>query len=134
MSYFLRSTLTVLLLANLLAACAKDPGAAFFALESELIDKVEPHGTDSEAARAALCKWFREEGPRIRETHKVYEDYLERLAASYSQFFYRYEAAPVLIVNTDNLNFADEPADFELLVRCINDMRGPREFISRGGA
>ena len=62
------------------------------------------------------------------------EDYLERLAASYSQFFYRYEAAPVLIVNSDNLNFADEPADFELLLRCIADMRGPREFISRGGA
>jgi deoxyadenosine/deoxycytidine kinase len=70
----------------------------------------------------------------IGQERRIGEDYLERLAASYSQFFYRYEAAPVLIVNTDNLNFADEPADFELLVRCINDMRGPREFISRGGA
>jgi len=82
MSYFLRSALTVLLVAYLLAACAKDPGAAFFALESELIDRVEPHGLDSEKARAALCKWFREEGPRIRETHKAYEDYLAHLKAN----------------------------------------------------
>ncbi len=85
-----------------------------------------------QASTERLVERVRRRG--IGQEQRIGEDYLERLAASYSQFFYRYEAAPVLIVNTDNLNFADEPADFELLVRCINDMRGPREFISRGGA
>ncbi|MHB1145874.1 MAG: deoxynucleoside kinase [Thiobacillus sp.] len=57
--------------------------------------------------------------------------YLQRLANSYSEFFHRYEAAPLLIVNTGNLNFAQSEADFELLVERISKMRGPREFFSR---
>jgi deoxyguanosine kinase len=57
--------------------------------------------------------------------------YLQRLANSYSEFFHRYEAAPLLIVNTSNLNFAQSEADFELLVERISKMRGPREFFSR---
>jgi len=57
--------------------------------------------------------------------------YLQRLANSYSEFFHRYEAAPLLIVNTGNLNFAQSEADFELLLERISKMRGPREFFSR---
>jgi len=57
--------------------------------------------------------------------------YLQRLANSYSEFFHRYDAAPVLIVNTSNLNFAQSEADFELLLERISKMRGPREFFSR---
>jgi deoxyguanosine kinase len=58
-------------------------------------------------------------------------DYLQRLANTYSEFFHRYEAAPLLIVNTTNLNFADSEADFELLLERISKMRGPREFFNR---
>ena len=57
--------------------------------------------------------------------------YLQRLANSYSEFFHRYEAAPLLIVNTSNLNFAESEDDFELLVERASKMRGPREFFSR---
>jgi deoxyadenosine/deoxycytidine kinase len=59
------------------------------------------------------------------------QGYLQRLANSYSEFFHRYEAAPLLIVNTSNLNFADHEADFELLLERMSKMRGPREFFSR---
>jgi deoxyadenosine/deoxycytidine kinase len=58
-------------------------------------------------------------------------DYLQRLANSYSEFFHRYEAAPLLIVNTRNLNFAQSEADFDLLLERMDKMRGPREFFSR---
>lgn len=58
-------------------------------------------------------------------------NYLQRLVNSYSTFFHRYESAPLLIVNTANLNFAQSEADFELLVERIGKMRGPREFFSR---
>lgn len=57
--------------------------------------------------------------------------YLEKLANSYSEFFHRYDAAPVLMVNTTNLNFAQSEADFELLLERMQKMRGPREFFSR---
>ncbi|MEW6120279.1 MAG: deoxynucleoside kinase [Pseudomonadota bacterium] len=57
--------------------------------------------------------------------------YLQRLANSYSEFFHRYDAAPLLIVNTANFNFAQGDEDFRLLVERIGKMRGPREFFSR---
>ena len=63
--------------------------------------------------------------------HGMDADYLERLASSYSGFFHRYEAAPLLIVNTSNLNFAENDADFELLLERMAKMRGPREFFNR---
>ena len=59
------------------------------------------------------------------------EDYLLRLAESYARFFYQYEAAPVLIVNSEHLNFAAAPQDLELLLERIRDMRGAREFFNR---
>ncbi|HSO08276.1 MAG TPA: deoxynucleoside kinase [Pelomicrobium sp.] len=62
----------------------------------------------------------------------VAEDYLRRLAQTYTEFFHGYEAAPVLIVNSDNLNFVDRRADFELLLSRIAAMRGAREFFNRG--
>lgn len=57
--------------------------------------------------------------------------YLQRLANTYSEFFHRYDAAPLLIVNTTHLDFANSDADFELLLERVAKMRGPREFFSR---
>ena len=62
----------------------------------------------------------------------IAEDYLVRLAESYARFFYQYDAAPVLIVNSEYLNFVDTPADFDLLLQRIAAMRGAREFFSLG--
>ena len=42
------------------------------------------------------------------------------------------EAAPVLVVNTEHLNFEEGDEDFALLLQRIEEMRGPREFFSRG--
>ncbi|MEW6312817.1 MAG: deoxynucleoside kinase [Pseudomonadota bacterium] len=62
----------------------------------------------------------------------ISEDYLARLAATYTRFFYQYEAAPVLIVNSENLNFVDREDDFALLLQRIAGLRGQREFFSLG--
>ena len=74
---------------------------------------------------------------RVRRRGVPYErsipdDYLARLAETYAQFFYQYNASPVLIVNSDNLNFVDQPGDFALLLQRVAAMRGPREFFSMG--
>jgi deoxyguanosine kinase len=60
------------------------------------------------------------------------DDYLARLADAYTRFFYQYTAAPLLIVNSENLNFVDSTRDFDLLLERIEAMRGPREFFSLG--
>ena len=35
-------------------------------------------------------------------------------------------------MNSKNLNFVDRPADFDLLLQRISEMRGAREFFSLG--
>jgi deoxyadenosine/deoxycytidine kinase len=62
----------------------------------------------------------------------ISEEYLLRLAESYARFFYQYDAAPVLIINSENLNFVDSAGDFDLLLQRIAAMRGAREFFSLG--
>ena len=62
----------------------------------------------------------------------ISEEYLSRLADSYSRFFYHYSAAPVLIVNSEHLNFVDGKQDFDLLLSRIHAMRSTREFFNVG--
>jgi deoxyadenosine/deoxycytidine kinase len=58
------------------------------------------------------------------------EDYLALLAEGYARFFYQYSAAPVLIVNSENLNFVARDADLELLLARMRGMKSRREFFS----
>ncbi len=60
------------------------------------------------------------------------EQYLARLADAYARFFYQYEAAPLLIVNSERLNFVDNRAHLDLLLTRIAGMRGRREFFNLG--
>lgn len=62
----------------------------------------------------------------------ISEMYLYRLCESYSRFFYHYDAAPLLIVNTEHLNPIERDEDFELLLNRISNMRGKREFFNLG--
>jgi deoxyguanosine kinase len=62
----------------------------------------------------------------------ISEMYLYRLCESYSRFFYHYDAAPLLIVNTERLNPVERDEDFNLLLNRIGNMRGKREFFNLG--
>jgi deoxyguanosine kinase len=61
---------------------------------------------------------------------KISAAYLGRLADAYSRFFYGYDAAPLLIVNSERLNFVDNRDHISLLLARIGSMRGPREFFN----
>ena len=63
---------------------------------------------------------------------RIGDAYLSGLAESYMHFFHDYDAAPVMVVNCDNINFVDRDDDFQLLVKRIEAMRGHREFFNRG--
>lgn len=74
---------------------------------------------------------------RVRERGLDYEraissHYLARLADSYSRYFYEYQAAPLLIVNSEWLNFVANEEHVSLLLAHINGMRGQREFLNLG--
>ncbi len=61
---------------------------------------------------------------------KISAPYLTRLADAYSRYFYAYDAAPLLIVNSERLNFVDNPEHVRLLLARIGSMRGRREFFN----
>jgi deoxyadenosine/deoxycytidine kinase len=77
-----------------------------------LIERVHKRGVDYERA--------------------ITETYLARLADAYSRYFYQYDDAPLLIVNSERLNFVDDADHFELLLSRIEGMRGRREFFNLG--
>jgi len=83
-----------------------------------------------QAPTDVLVERVRQRG--VSHERPIDEHYLARLADSYTRYFYQYEASPLMIVNSENLNFVDEPKDFELLVQRIEAMRGGREFFNRG--
>ena len=60
------------------------------------------------------------------------EEYLALLAEGYARFFYGYTAAPVLIVNSENLNFVERDADFDLLLQRLRAMKSRREYFNLG--
>ena len=60
------------------------------------------------------------------------EDYLALLAESYARFFHNYSAAPVLIVNSETLNFVEREGDFELFLERLRGMKSRREYFKLG--
>lgn len=74
---------------------------------------------------------------RVRKRALDYEspitrEYLAALADAYSRFFYHYTGAPLLVVNSERLNFVESLRDLELLVEHIAAMRGEREYFNVG--
>jgi deoxyguanosine kinase len=64
----------------------------------------------------------------------IKEGYLRALSDSYTRFFHQYDAAPLLVVNTEHLNPIDNEDDFGLLFSRIEKMRGRREFFNVGAS
>jgi deoxyadenosine/deoxycytidine kinase len=62
----------------------------------------------------------------------VPDEYLARIADAYSRFFYQYDEAPLLIINSERLNFVDNPAHMKMLLARIAGMRSRREFFNLG--
>ena len=83
-----------------------------------------------QASPAILVERVRRRGLEMERTVQI--AYLEQLATLYAEYFHGYDASAVLIVNSENLNFADSEGDFDALLQRIAGMRGHREFFSRG--
>ena len=58
------------------------------------------------------------------------DEYLTKLSAAYTRYFYDYAESPLLIVNSDRFNFADDPEHFDLLLKRIDGIRGGKEYFN----
>lgn len=107
------------------------------ALYRQIYDHLKPQAPQPDlviylqAGPATLVERVRRRATSYEKT--IPDEYLLRLTDAYARFFHHYAGAPLLIVNSENLNFVDSAADFDLLLQRINAMRGPREFFSLGG-
>lgn len=63
------------------------------------------------------------------QERRITEDYLARVAQRYTSFFHTYDAAPLFIVNAEELNPVERDEDFELLMQRLHQMRSYREFF-----
>lgn len=67
----------------------------------------------------------------IRMESGITDAYLRALAEAYSRFFYHYDDAPLMIVNTEHLNPIDNETDFDTLLRQLADLKGRRVFFNQ---
>ena len=72
---------------------------------------------------------------RIRQRGIAYEQgmdrgYLRDLIDAYTHFFHNYDAAPLLIVNTAQINFADSDQDVEMLANHIRSVGSGRHYFN----
>ena len=57
-------------------------------------------------------------------------DYLQRLSDAYVNFFYHYEAAPLLIVNASVIDLVDNDADYLQLLERLQALQSGRHFFN----
>jgi deoxyguanosine kinase len=56
--------------------------------------------------------------------------YLERLGDAYSYYFFHYRQTPLLVVNTDDIDFVHNEADFQALVdQIVRCRRGTQVYV-----
>jgi deoxyguanosine kinase len=61
------------------------------------------------------------------------KDYLERLNQAYNYFFFHYQDTPLLVVNTNEIDFVHNPADLQDLLAYIQTMgKGTQYYHPRG--
>ncbi|HET7546593.1 MAG TPA: deoxynucleoside kinase [Usitatibacter sp.] len=121
---------------------AKDPLFARLTLddaEYQLYDKIHAHVKPQvpppdlviylQASVDTLVSRVKRRG--VPSEASIDEAYLRRLSEAYTSYFHHYEDSPLLIVNSERLNFVEVPEHLELLIARIEGMRGGREFFNR---
>ncbi|HYC37727.1 MAG TPA: deoxynucleoside kinase [Usitatibacter sp.] len=58
------------------------------------------------------------------------DDYLRSLSEAYTRYFHHYDDSPLLIVNSERLNFVDNAGHLDMLVERASALRGGREFFN----
>ena len=96
---------------------------------------------DAEMAKPDLVVYVRATievlAERLRKRNRDFErhisfDYLERVSSAYRDFFFYYDEAPLLVVDTSEIDFVANPEDLGELIREI-DRAGPgtQYFVPR---
>ncbi len=106
-----------------------------FALYHRIYEYVAPQAPTPDlviylqAAPETLVARVRKRGLDMEQN--IDDAYLALVVERYSQFFYYYDKAPLMIVNSEHLNPAENDGDFQLLLERLAAMRGQRAYFNR---
>ena len=111
---------------------------ADFTLNSEAEFKLYSHVADileKDIVKPDLVVYLQADTPRLMKNIKkrgrdfekhVTQDYINQVNERYQEFFVNYEAGPLLIINTNNIDFVENSEDFENL---LNEIHQPHQGI-----
>ena len=98
---------------------------------------------DGQLARPDLVVYIRARvevlAERLRKRNRTFEryislEYLERVSAAYRDFFFYYDETPLLVVDSSEIDFVDDPDDLEDLLREIDrTVTGSHYYVPRKG-
>jgi deoxyguanosine kinase len=72
---------------------------------------------------------------RAHEESRIAKEYIEEVARAYEHFFFRYEAADLLVINTSEIDFVERSEDLQqLLARLQEPVKGTQYFLPLGGS
>lgn len=60
----------------------------------------------------------------------ISDEYLQRIVESYTRFFHDYAQSPLLIINAAEIDFANNEADYQLLLEQIKKVRSGRHYFN----
>lgn len=81
-----------------------------------------------QAPVAVLLDRIRRRG--IGYEQRIDSEYITLLSDAYTEFFHAYQAAPLLIINASEIDFADNEAHYRALVEEIRNMNGLRRYFN----
>jgi deoxyadenosine/deoxycytidine kinase len=98
---------------------------------------------DGQLARPDLVVYIRARvevlAERLLKRNRTFErhisiDYLDRVSAAYRDFFFYYDETPLLVVDSSEIDFVDDPGDLEDLLREIDrTVTGSHYYVPRKG-
>jgi deoxyguanosine kinase len=81
-----------------------------------------------EVLRARIAK------KKAREEQQISPDYVEEVSRAYEHFFFRYEAADLLVIDTSEIDFVERSEDLQQLLRRLQEpVKGTQYFLPLGG-
>jgi deoxyadenosine/deoxycytidine kinase len=75
---------------------------------------------------------------RVKQRGREYEqemtwEYLDELSRAYNEFFFSYNDTPLLVIQTTEIDFVNDPADLSDLIRQIRQMKGGVQYYVPAG-
>lgn len=75
----------------------------------------------------------------IRKRGRAYEmrmewQYLDSLNQLYNEYFFRFDKSPLLIINTNDIDFVANPGDLDEIIKFIREPAGGTRFFNPAGS